>query len=408
MPLTDKEVHIKSIAEIFATSIFNDESREGKCLETCYPLSILLEKNGFTNSIVMGYYKVIENVHYWLILEDNETIVDPTIGQFGTNKSEVFVGKDKDIDADYKGSIEGKGFILDEQSLSWSMDIIKKPFVESISEAAKLMPLRLDYDKKANLNIILKAALIVEEEIGLMSSQKKVEPPKKSKAYFDHIYEILTEDKNIELIECLKEILPERFDVLLAKAKMIKLINLLKRNGVYFEEGLSDIEIEAIEEKFSIQFPPDLRSLLQIQLPLSDGFVNWRQGLKDETIADNITSRINWPLDGILFDIKQNNYWADIWGKKPDTYEEQALIAQQFYYTYPKLIPIFSHRYISSVPYETANPIFSVHQMDIIYYGFDLATYFANEFDFTLTDDFELLDRPKKEIEFWSWCVENY
>ena len=38
----------------------------------------------------------------------------------------------------------------------------------------------------------------------------------------------------------------------------------------------------------------------------------------------------------------------------------------------------------------------------LFYYGYDLATYFANEFNFTLTDDFELLDKPKKEIEFWS------
>jgi hypothetical protein len=40
--------------------------------------------------------------------------------------------------------------------------------------------------------------------------------------------------------------------------------------------------------------------------------------------------------------------------------------------------------------------------MDIIYYGYDLPTYFANEFDFALTDDFELPEKPKREIEFWS------
>jgi hypothetical protein len=45
--------------------------------------------------------------------------------------------------------------------------------------------------------------------------------------------------------------------------------------------------------------------------------------------------------------------------------------------------------------------------MDIIYYGYDLATYFANEFNFKLTSEFKLLDKPNREIDFWTKWVEE-
>ena len=35
-------------------------------------------------------------------------------------------------------------------------------------------------------------------------------------------------------------------------------------------------------------------------------------------------------------------------------------------------------------------------------------SYFANEFNFELTNEFELLNKPKREIEFWSKCVDEW
>ena len=43
----------------------------------------------------------------------------------------------------------------------------------------------------------------------------------------------------------------------------------------------------------------------------------------------------------------------------------------------PKLVPIAGHRFIPEAPHEEGNPVFSVHQTDIIYYGRDLAEYAA-------------------------------
>ncbi|MFT3705540.1 MAG: hypothetical protein QM802_24435 [Agriterribacter sp.] len=185
-----------------------------------------------------------------------------------------------------------------------------------------------------------------------------------------------------------------------------QIINLLAHKGVLFEKGLSDLEVTQVQEKFQILFPPDLKLLLQTQLPISDRFVNWRQGLSDNEVAENIVDRLNWPLDGILWDLR-NDAWLSIWGDKPKKHEDKVAIIKSCYSQVPKMVPIYSHRYIPSDPDNSGNPIFSIHQTDIIYYGFDLATYFSHEFYFELNDSFRIIDRPIRQIKFWSWCVDN-
>jgi hypothetical protein len=187
------------------------------------------------------------------------------------------------------------------------------------------------------------------------------------------------------------------------KQKQLKyIINCLTDKGIRFDKGLTDDEVLQIEDKFNFIFPPDLRMFLQTLLPNEKGFVNWRLGLNNRKEAKNINLRINAPLEGILFDIKYNNLWIEDWGISPKNDEYKAQIVTKLFDNYPKLIPIYSHRYMPCEPYEKDNPVFSVYQSDIIYYGFNLANYFANEFGFKLIDDFEQLSEPKKIIKFWS------
>ena len=190
-------------------------------------------------------------------------------------------------------------------------------------------------------------------------------------------------------------------------SRIRELIDNLKSKGVQFDKGLTDKETLRVQTKFDFIFPPDLKKFLQTSLPISKHFYNWRKALTSKEETDRINSMFAWTLDGMLFDIEHNNFWYDNWGQRPNSLEEKFEIARQHHVTYPKLIPIFSHRYISSKPSIKGNPVFSVYQMDIIYYGYDLPTYFANEFHFALSDNFELLDEPKNRIEFWTWCVEN-
>jgi hypothetical protein len=187
-----------------------------------------------------------------------------------------------------------------------------------------------------------------------------------------------------------------------------EIIKILSKKGVVFKRGLNEDEITKIEDKFNLIFPSDLKLFFQTALPVSNLFVNWRQGLVSERVSENITSRINWPLEGMIFDIINDDFWFDKWGKKPEILDDRIDLATKYYYTYPKLIPVYSHRYIPSQPNQAGNPIFSVNQMDIIYYGYDLASYFAKEFQFDLSGNFEILMEPNVEIVFWShWSIYN-
>ncbi len=188
--------------------------------------------------------------------------------------------------------------------------------------------------------------------------------------------------------------------------KMETLKKLLIAKEIEFDDGLTDNEVVEIEKKFNIKFPPDLKCFLQVGLPISKGFSNWRKGLTSEDIAEIIFSRLNSPLYGMLFDLEHNNFWIKTWGEKPKTYKEQELIAKEKYLTFPKLIPVCFHRYIPMTPSEENNPIFSVHQMDIIYYGHDLIYHFTNEFKFELPENLNSV-KNYKNIEFWSDWVEG-
>lgn len=184
-------------------------------------------------------------------------------------------------------------------------------------------------------------------------------------------------------------------------AQKKEVIRKLKAKKVEFEHGLSDQEIQEIELKFDIQFPPDLRDFVQTELPISDNFVNWRLGLHSKDEEAYIRHRIDWPFGSMVFDIEHNIFWMEGWGEKSEDINKNIMVAEIYYETYPKMIPIFSHRYIPSKPYKAGNPIFSIYQTDIIYYGYDLAHYFAHEFRFELSDKFPTIDEPRY-IEFWS------
>jgi hypothetical protein len=166
------------------------------------------------------------------------------------------------------------------------------------------------------------------------------------------------------------------------------------RLGINLAPGLSDEEIERIQERFDFIFPPDLKELLQFALPVNNGFVDWRSSSERE-----ILDRMNWPFEGICFDIVHNGFWPHSWGKKPDRLDESIEVARSNVRKAPKLIPIFSHRYLPDIPSEAGNPIFSVYQTDIIIYGSDLRNYLEHEFGRESVHD------NSKYVEFWSEIV---
>lgn len=184
-------------------------------------------------------------------------------------------------------------------------------------------------------------------------------------------------------------------------------VPLLEAKGIIFGRALSDEEISAIQKKFNFIFPPDLRLLLQTGLPVSKGFPNWREALhlEGEALSDHpLMSSLGWPLEGMLFDIEHNSYWQDEWGAKPGTKQEREYIATEHFSKWPLLVPVYIHRFMPSLPVEAHNPVYSVYQMDIIYYGYELPAYLAAEFGIELPASYQWPAEPK-DILYWSDVV---
>lgn len=161
---------------------------------------------------------------------------------------------------------------------------------------------------------------------------------------------------------------------------------------ISFAPGLSDKEVATAEKRFGFRFPPDLGGFLQTAMPIGPRFPDWRSGDPEE-----LSSRLRRPAEGILFDVG-NGVWLDEWGQKPLRIDDALALVKDLLLAAPKLIPIFGHRMISDDPHAPGNPVFSVHQSDIIHYGFDLVDYLRNEFG--LGDRSPWPSEPR-HIRFW-------
>ncbi len=176
----------------------------------------------------------------------------------------------------------------------------------------------------------------------------------------------------------------------------------LESAGVVFAAGLSATEIAAAERSYRFRFPPDLAAFLAHALPVSGGFVDWRK-LDDPAIHD----ALGWPLEGLCYDIEHNKFWPEAWGERPTALLDAFDVARRRLAAAPTLIPILGHRYIPDRPSEAGNPVFSVYQTDIIHYGSDLENYLQNEFHVAFGTPTHSVPQPPREIEFWSWLVDQ-
>src|SRR5262249_56117026 len=128
----------------------------------------------------------------------------------------------------------------------------------------------------------------------------------------------------------------------------------LLRSGVVFDRGLSELEIKDIEYRRGFRFPADLRAFLQHAMPVSRGFPSWRGGSEAE-----LQHLLDWPLEGILFDVENNDFWLPLWGERPEKLALAVSLAGVQVLTAPRLIPAYSRRYIPSEPLAAGDPVLS-------------------------------------------------
>ena len=167
--------------------------------------------------------------------------------------------------------------------------------------------------------------------------------------------------------------------------------------GVSFDAGLTPDEFAGIEREYSFRFPPDLRAFLGYALPVSKGWPDWRRESHSE-----IMKRLEWPIESMCFDIEQNSFWFESWGPRPAALADAYAVAHAAVAAAPRLIPVCGHRFLPDRPCELGNPVFSVYQTDIIYYGKDLLDYFCNEFGYYFGRLKYAFDGRARHIDFWS------
>jgi hypothetical protein len=88
----------------------------------------------------------------------------------------------------------------------------------------------------------------------------------------------------------------------------------------------------------------------------------------------------DWPIEGALFDVENNDLWLPAWGQRPSGTGEALDTARRHLTRAPKMIPVYGHRYLPAGRGTHGHPVLSIYQTDIIVYGIDLADYIDHEF----------------------------
>ena len=134
---------IKEIAEDFVFQTYGNENPDGMCFSLCFPLSVLYTLMGFDYKIIFGKSPInhIEVSHYWITLDKNGTILDPTIRQFNSNEENVYLGNRFENETTKRYQIN-EGNVDDEFSQTYHS------WAELLFQHEHRMPRTQDFEKR--------------------------------------------------------------------------------------------------------------------------------------------------------------------------------------------------------------------------------------------------------------------
>jgi hypothetical protein len=193
------------------------------------------------------------------------------------------------------------------------------------------------------------------------------------------------------------ELGPELFELLNAKQWVGN-----QQPVVYGKGGLTILEIRVIEAKLGFQVPDDFAFLLQNVRDPGGVLFPWAN-LKKQKYEDII----DWVRKGIEFSVEKDDLWLNRWGERPEALSDALEKARTDFSTWPKLLPIYGHRFLAADPCRTGNPVFSIMGTDIIYYGANLASYLVHEFVEQGADKHALHTQDAQRIDIWSDFIER-
>src|SRR5258706_2210639 len=131
--------------------------------------------------------------------------------------------------------------------------------------------------------------------------------------------------------------------------------------------GLTDDQIDSVENKYVVKFTTDHRAFLRVLHTIDRKEKNEELkviGDKEETVIEEcpyfynwltddavIEKYLDWPFQTILKDVLgESNVWLKSWGEKPDSVEEKKAVFAKWYKEAPLLLPLRAHTFLVSNP----------------------------------------------------------
>ncbi|MFE5852616.1 hypothetical protein ACFQ61_05275 [Streptomyces sp. NPDC056500] len=131
-----------------------------------------------------------------------------------------------------------------------------------------------------------------------------------------------------------------------------KAARLLARLGhTEIRPGLTEQELTDVEARFGFEFADDHRAFLRAGLPTGGGWPDWRS-----VKAAQLHTWLDRPVEGVIFAVMEAGYWHPSWGTRPAGRADAVAHARTRLASVPRLVPIYSHRYLPGRPGNIRSP----------------------------------------------------
>ena len=117
------------------------------------------------------------------------------------------------------------------------------------------------------------------------------------------------------------------------------------------------------------------RAFLSIGLPRGPLWPSWRTG----SVRD-LRRRVDAPVDGVVADVLEHDFWPARWGVRPAADEEREAVARARLAGVPRLVPLFAQWYLPSGDGRADAPVLAVDRTIVSVVGHDLAHYVGRMF----------------------------
>ena len=171
---------------------------------------------------------------------------------------------------------------------------------------------------------------------------------------------------------------------------------LLSYSGEPLAAGLTDDEVEHVETRFGFRFAPVHRAFLSVGMPRGPLWPNWRT-----SSARDLRRRVQAPVDGVVADVLEHDFWPARWGARPEAPAEREAVARRRLAQVPGLVPLFAQCYLPAGDRRPGAPVLTVDRTIVSVVGHDLAHYVGRVFS---VHDPVPAGRPPR-VPFWSDLV---